>query len=406
MKVVMVAPFARRPKATTSARVLPLARALAERGHSVTVLVPPYDNPAESGAQLTHGGAKVVSLRVNRRLPEQSVLQGVQQPRLALSIVRRVRALAPDVVHVFKPKAVSGLAQTLLWYLPVGRAALVLDTDDWEGTGGWNDYERYPWWQKLICDWQEGWGLRHAGAFTAASRALEDRIHRLGAQPDRVQYVPNGLDARDYPGWQDGDGARGRERLGISPGPLLLLYTRFFEFTPERVWETLRRVRAARPDVRLLVVGAGKFGQERRLPELAERAGQPDSVIVAGWQEPEALPDLLLAGDVALFPADDNLANRAKCSTKVLELLWLRRPAVADRVGQYGEYVEDGATGLLSEPNDPDSMARSALRLLDDGALASRLAATGRERVQARYGWDRLVDGVERAYRAASVSVT
>jgi glycosyltransferase involved in cell wall biosynthesis len=406
MKVVMVAPFARRPKATTSARVLPLARALAERGHRVTVLVPPYDNPDESGVQLDFGGAKVASLRVDGRVPEQSVLQGVQQPRLAIALVRRVQALAPDVVHVFKPKAVSGLVQTLLWYSPQRRAALVLDTDDWEGTGGWNDYERYPWWQKWLCDAQEGWGLRHAGAFTAASHTLHERIQTLGAPAERVEYVPNGLDERDYPGWQGADGVRGRARLGIGEGPLLLLYTRFFEFAPERVWEVLRHVRTRRPDVRLLVVGAGKFGQERDLKELAERAGDGDAVILAGWQELHALPDLLVAGDVALFPADDNLANRSKCSTKVLELLWLRRPVVADRVGQYAAYVEDGTTGLLSDPAAPRSMADAALRVLEDASLGERVATAGAERVAERYGWDRLVEGVERAYRAASVSVT
>ncbi|MGH2367895.1 MAG: hypothetical protein ACRDI2_06840, partial [Chloroflexota bacterium] len=47
--LVLIAPFARYPKSTTSARVLPLARALASRGHTVTVLVPPYDHPEEGG---------------------------------------------------------------------------------------------------------------------------------------------------------------------------------------------------------------------------------------------------------------------------------------------------------------------------------------------------------------------
>lgn len=397
----MVAPFARRPKATTSARVLPLARALAARGHRVTVLVPPYDNPDESGNQETLGGARIVSLRVNGAVPEQSARQAIEQPRLALELFRRARALSPDLVHVFKPKAVSGLAQVLFWRQRPAGARLVLDTDDWEGNGGWNDYERYPWWQKLACDWQERWGLTHAHAFTVASRCLEHRLLSLGTEPRRVRYVPNGLEPADYPEWEEGDGARGRSRMELGDGPVVLLYTRFFEFDPERVWAAFRQVRRARPDARLLVVGAGKFGQERRLEKLAALDGAASAVCVAGWQPLAALPDLLLASDVALFPADDNLANRAKCSAKVLETMWLRRPVVADAVGQYAEFVRDGETGLLCDPTRPDMLASAILRLLDDRALASRLGEAGRARVLSEFAWDRLAGGVEQAYEAA-----
>ena len=353
----MVAPFARRPKGTTNARVVPLARALAAQGHRVTVLVPPYDNPAESGQQDTLGGARLVSLRVDSAVPEQSSRQAIEQPRLALDLYRRAHSLTPDVVHVFKPKAVSGLAQLLFWYVRGGGGPrLVLDTDDWEGDGGWNEYERYPWWQKRAADWQERWGLRHAHAFTAASRCLERRLLDDGIPARRVHYVSNGLDPSDYPGWEEGDGARARARLGLGDAAIVLLYTRFFEFSPDRAWDAFRRIRAARPDV-------------------------------------------------ALFPADDNLANRAKCSAKVLETLWLERAVVADRVGQYAEFLaaRDGSDecGILCDPAQPEQMAAAALRVLHDRALAARLGAAGRARVLGEYGWDRLAGGVAAAYAAA-----
>ncbi|CAA9255798.1 MAG: hypothetical protein AVDCRST_MAG77-2323 [uncultured Chloroflexi bacterium] len=410
MNVVMVAPFARYPKGTTRGRVLPLARAVAGHGHRVTVLVPPYDHPEESGAQYRVGKAKVETLVVEA-VPETSWRQAVMQPRLAAALVGRALSLQPDVVHVFKPKAVSGIAQLMLWQRRrLGRLArgtmpgpaVVLDTDDWEGYGGWNEYERYPEWQKMACDWQERWGLRHADAVTAASRTLEAQAWSHRVPPGRVRYVPNGLSPEDYPGWEAGDGARGRRRMGIGQDdPVLLLYTRFFEFETEYAWRVLRLVRERRPEARLLVVGSGKYGQEQDLAALARRAGEPEAVVVAGWQEPEALPDLLLAGDVALFPAQDNLANRAKCSAKVLELLWLRRPVVADKVGQYAEYVRDGMSGLLSTVGEPESMAAAVLRLLDDRGLARLLGGEGRRRVLEELRWDRLARGAVEAYGAA-----
>ena len=116
---------------------------------------------------------------------------------------------------------------------------------------------------------------------------------------------------------------------------------------------------------------------------------------------------LLAAGEVALFPADDNLANRAKCSVKVLEMMWLGVPVVADRVGQYAEYVQDRVSGLLSSPDDPAGMAAAAAQLLRDRSLAEHLAAAARRRVSDQFTWPRLAAAAERAYAAAlGVSVT
>jgi glycosyltransferase involved in cell wall biosynthesis len=457
MKLVLIAPFATQPKATTSARVLPLARALAGRGHEVTVLVPPYDRPEEGGRTYRHGGARVETLAVPPGIPEESPRQALLQPLLAVRLARRARALRPHADHVFKPKAVSGLVQLLLWYTrrpgplrrplarpPSGKPehfpalprpsppALVLDTDDWEGFGGWNEYERYPWWQKVACDWQERWGLGHADAVTAASRTLQAQAWSHRVAPGRVVYLPNGLDPDDFPGWRAADPRAARERLALGGAPVLLLYTRFFEFRPERVLAVLERVRAAVPAVRLLVVGAGKHGQERHLAALAGERGLAEALVLAGWQEPAVLPASLAAADVALFPADDNLANRAKCSVKLLQALWMGLPVVADRVGQQAEYVGAGAIdtggadgapgspagppaadgpggrpgaealcGLLSDPDDPATMAAQAVRLLRDPILARRLGAAGRRRAAEEFTWPRLAAGAERAYAAA-----
>ena len=51
MNIVMIGPFGLQPKATLSVRALPMAKALVARGHSVTLLVPPWDHPADAGRE-------------------------------------------------------------------------------------------------------------------------------------------------------------------------------------------------------------------------------------------------------------------------------------------------------------------------------------------------------------------
>ena len=234
-----------------------------------------------------------------------------------------------------------------------------------------------------------------------ASRTLEAQAWSHRVPPGRVVYLPNGLSAADFPAWRSADPGPARARLGLGADPVLLLYTRFFEFQPERALAVLTAVRARVPAARLLVAGAGKFGQERRLAALAAARGLEDAVVLTGWQEPSALPAVIATADVALFPADDNLANRAKCSVKLLQCLWLGLPVVADRVGQLAEYVQDGVSGALSDPEQPESIATAAVRLLRQPSLAARLGAAGRRRAEESFDWDRLAPLAERAYRTA-----
>ena len=101
----------------------------------------------------------------------------------------------------------------------------------------------------------------------------------------------------------------------------MLLYTRFFEFSVERVVCIFQRVLAEVPGARLLVVGRGFFGEEEGLLELMREAELTDHLVYVDWVEPEELPAYFAAADVAIYPYDDTLINRTKCSVKLIDLM-------------------------------------------------------------------------------------
>jgi len=65
-------------------------------------------------------------------------------------------------------------------------------------------------------------------------------------------------------------------------------------------------------------------------------------------------------------------------------------PVVATRVGGLIEQVEDGKTGLLVEPNNPEQLADACVQLLLDSTLANSLAEGGRRRASQEWNWDRI----------------
>ncbi len=384
MRIAFIGPFGLEPKGTARVRMLPLARALAGRGHQVAVFLPPFHTPAEGGRRWQEGGVAVETVPVSR-LPVLGYLI------TAWRVARRALAFRPQVIHVFKPKGYSGIAHWLLWWRR-RPFRLALDSDDWEGWGGWNELEPYPRWQKRFFAWQETWGLTHADLVTVASRALETIVWGLGVPPASVVYLPNG--------------AQIAERRGTHPMPpasaahTILLYTRFFEFEVRRVVDLLRRVREQLPAARLLVVGKGLFGEEEQLLAQAAAAGLQDAVKYAGWVPAVRLPDYFAAADCAIYPFDDTLINRAKCAVKLTDLLVAGVPVVAEAVGQNREYIQHGRSGLLVPTGDQPAFAAAVVRLLQEPHLRGELAAGARERMATTFAWDKLAEQLERAYQA------
>ncbi len=393
MKVTMIAPFALQPKGTTRERALPLARALVARGHRVRVIIPAWDNPGEAGRDWHDGGVEIESVALPHPL----------LPRLPLLLAKRARASRPDVIHVFKPKAYTGLAADIL---RVRHSRWVLDHDDWEGRGGWNERNRYSLAQRLLFQWQEQHLPRHAAAVTVASRTLEAQVWGQGVAPPRVFYLPNGAEHAKYDPWvaaaDEASVLQTREELGIAANPTLLLYTRFVEFPPARVVELLKRVMAEMLDARLLMLGSGFFGEEHELLRLAGQAGLAGCIVHRPIQ-PSDLQDgtlarLICAADIGIFPMNDTLVNRAKCSVRLVDMMALGLPIVAERVGQVGEYLEHNVSGLLVEPGDNAAFAAAVLRLLRSSQLRATIGAAAQVRLWSRFDWAVLAAQAERAY--------
>jgi len=367
-------------------RALPMAKALVARGHRVTVLLPPWQNPQDAGRRWEEEGVAVENIALPPRAP------GLFHLLTALRLTRRTLALRPDVVHLFKPKAYSGLTHWLLARLPRARRPhLVVDTDDWEGPGGWNEMGGYSPWQQRFFAWQERWGLTHADSVTVASRTLESLVWALGVPRERVWYLPNGV-------WNPAGAA---ERSAAAKGAALhtiLLYTRFFEFSVARVIALLERAREALPEARLLVVGQGLHGEEQQLLALARDAGLEGAVDYAGWVPPERLPETFARAALAIYPFDDTLINRTKCAVKLLDLLAAGVAVVAEAVGQNREMIRHGETGWLVEPGDARAFADAVQRLLREPELRQRLGAAAAQDVRQRLAWAQLALAVERAY--------
>jgi glycosyltransferase involved in cell wall biosynthesis len=389
----MIGPFAFRPKGTVSVRAFFIARALVQRGHRVTLLMPPYDNLADSGRTWEQDGVRLENMTIRRNDTWHQVV-------VPLRMARRAVRLEPEVLHVFKPVGYSGLAGIYLrWF---SQCSLVLDTDDWEGTGGWNDVNPYPGLWKWLFDWQERWLVRHADAVTVASRTLQTQVWGFGVDPARVVYLPNGPDARLrlQAEVSESEKAAVRASLGVGRAPFGLYLGHIPHGTDlDLALDALARISDKLPEARLVIAGVGDG-----LPGLqshAQAIGVASRTIFPGWVDYDQAQRYIAAADTIVNPYRDTLINRSKCAGKVVSAMALGKAVVASRMGQNLEYIEDGRSGLLTAPGDAGDLARALMAVLSDRALAAELGRNARQRIWERFDWDSRIGDVERAYQIA-----
>jgi len=295
----------------------------------------------------------------------------------------------PDIVYLFKPKGHAGLAARWV-QLTNPRIPLVVDCDDREGTGGWNDVLPYPRAAKWLFDWQERTIPPRAAAVTVASRTLQSLCWADGCRADGVFYLPNAADVPpvDVPPTQRN-------------GQTMVLYTRFWEFDVAAFVPVLARICAALPECRVDVIGTGEQGEERTFAALVAAAGIGPQVTMHGWLAPEAIGPVLAQASVALVPVRDTLINRARCSAKLLELLGAGIAVVGHDVGEMRQFVEHGSNGVLVAPDDADGYADAVIALYRDDER--RAAMGGNAIVRAREEcWDNRVPACRAAFRSAT----
>ena len=387
MRIAIVGNFGLTGNQTMASRALPIAEVLASRGHRVRLALPIRRHG--DGVRVKRPGIEVV-------YAGRPLAGPFGYPWQVLVLVWLSLRWRPHVVYVFKPIAHSGAVLEvfrLLRLIGVFRGTIALDTDDWEGDGGWNEKQPFPGWVKRVIAWQEKRSLRNADVVTAASLELANLAERCGAR--RVVYLPNCLAEVPQAALKAGDPARWP---GDGAGPRVLVYTRFVEYRLERLIAVLEAILARVPAATVVVAGTGLNREEEELKRLMRQGGLASHVrITAAWVGPDDKSALFGAADVALYLLDDNLLNRTKCPVKLLELTAAGVPIVVDRVGQATEYVVDGVTGLLVPSGDVEAMASAAASLLSDSEVRLRMAEAAGGEASKRWIWRSWLPDVERA---------
>ena len=157
-------------------------------------------------------------------------------------------------------------------------------------------------------------------------------------------------------------------------------------------------VRREFPDVFVRILGAHTpthASYESRLAVEARAGGLSDGTQLQFIDPGSRIAELLPAFDVFLLTS---VPRSEGVPTTVLEAMACGLPVVATNVGAVREVVEDGVTGYVVAPLDPEAIAEATLRLLRDPGLRERMGRDGRARAVERFSVERCAEVHLKAY--------
>jgi glycosyltransferase involved in cell wall biosynthesis len=217
---------------------------------------------------------------------------------------------------------------------------------------------------------------RVVAAHVAVGRDVARSIEaEYGLPHDSVETIPNAVpDVPIVPMDLDAGG---------------LVYGTASRFDPEKGLDVLVRSATSVPDATLFLLGGGK--EAPALRRLVDDLGLGERVRFIDWSD--AARRYLAAFDVVVVP------SRAEAfGLTALEAMLAERPVVASAVGGLPELVEDGTTGYLVPPDDPDALAEALRGLLGDPDRRRAMGAAGRARAVEQFSMATMTRSYEALY--------
>jgi glycosyltransferase involved in cell wall biosynthesis len=246
--------------------------------------------------------------------------------------------------------------------------------------------EARPLWQAV-----DRWTLRrYAHIITISAATKADLVRHYGLADDAITVAHPGVSERYSPG---DPSTELRSRWGSHP-VLLYVGSLIARKNLGLALEAVRDLAARGTPVRLVVAGTGP--DETRLRALAGQLGVVAAVEFVGRVSEQLKLALLRSADIFLFPSSLEGFGMAPAEAMACGL-----PVVALAGGSVGEFVQDGVSGCLVDPDAGVTGFVAAIdALLGDRDLRLRVAQGGRAQT-ARMTWRRSAAIVRDAYAAA-----
>ena len=264
-----------------------------------------------------------------------------------------------DVIHCFK--LLPHTAPVCSIAKKITKKPLVLTIDDYDKASPENPIKR------SLLELSERF-YKSADVVTVPSNGLRKIYGGTIIHPpiDIDKQMPNKSSA-----------ARLRKKLGLQ-GKIVVTYIGTLYKTKgiDVLIEAVKKTR--RDDIKLVLF---EFGKET---EAYKKISGPETIWVKKKTGEKSL-DYTMMSDIYVIPTKDTRYTRVQTPMKIFEAMSMGRAIIASDIADIPQFLDHGRAGVLTRPNDVESLKNAILRLADDKKLRAKLGSRARKLYRERY---------------------
>lgn len=245
----------------------------------------------------------------------------------------------------------------------------------------WEDSERFALAVEL-----ESLVAREADEILAITVQVRDELVRRGANPERIELLPNAADPFEFAALPpDGEVMK---RIGFGPENVVVGYAGSV-LAYEGLDTLVRGFSLAldrRPELRLLIVGNGPA--QGSIRALVAELGIDDYVVFTGRVAASEVPRLVCAMDIVACPRISNAVTEMVSPLKPLEAMSAGRAVIASDVAPLKDLIGgSGERGVLFTAGDQHSLSDAIVRLASSAETRADMGRAARKWVTENRSW-------------------
>jgi glycosyltransferase involved in cell wall biosynthesis len=337
-----------------------LYRTLASKGHKVDLICAPH---WKGEAPLIEGGVRVVKLPIRHRLDGVAIGE----------IKRLIHSSSPDVIYapINRALSVSLMATRKHKHTAViGYRGTTGHLSRWD-PASWLTYF-HPRLKHIVC----------------VSEAVRQYLLGKRIPANRLQTIYKGHRVE----WYDDIEPVDLTEFGIPQNAFVIGFTG--NIRPVKGIDVLLRSLPLLPpelNIHALLVGEVR---DEGIKTMASTLGVGDRAHFVGYHH--NAPALAGACDAFVMPS----VEREGLPRAVIEAMAQRIPAIVSNVGGLPELVENGVSGIVTPPRDPQALANAIVTMASNAEKRKAMGIAARERIATTFNVDSTIHNIEALFQS------
>ncbi len=374
-------------------RTRAIVKAQLDKGWEVACLTGPRQGARPEQREVVDGITFFRTGPVPRR---RAPLREVQEVRaIAARLGEVVAEWRPDVIHAHSP------VLTALACLPVARRRklpLVYEIRAfWEDAAVGNGTGREGSLRYRATRLLETHAVARADAVAVICQGLQQDLVARGTSPDKIVVSPNGVDLHLF-GNPPAPDPEFRRTLGLEGAEVVGFIGSFYDYEGlDDLIAAMPALVARRPAAQLLLVGGGPM--EEALKAQAAASPAAERIRFVGRVPHQEVERYYALVDVLAYPRKKMRLTDLVTPLKPLEAMAQLKLVAASDVGGHRELIEDGVTGTLFQPGDPQAIADALAELFDQQGRWEERRRVARAFVERERNWSSNICRYEPVYQ-------